>query len=234
MRVRAALENGAEKIDLFFMVGLPHQTYRDALKNVEFCETIYNAVGGDPRVTYFIAPMAPFLDPASTAFEYPERYGYRKLFENFEDYRQALLQPSWKYTLNYETDAMTRDDIVRATYDSARMLNAFKFRHHLIDEEVYRQVDQRITEAVGYLQAVDQILQGPLEQRQVLLGDLRDRIASANGAEICGDRELRWKVRHNYAGPLSLLWVGFTLLAGEIWREAQLTGRRLLNAEERP
>lgn len=187
-----------------------------------------------PRATYFIAPLAPFMDPASTAFEYPERYGYRKLFENFEDYRQALLQPSWKYTLNYETDAMTRDDIVRATYDSARMLNAFKFRHHLIDEEVYRQVDQRITEAVDYLQAVDQILQGPLEQRQVLLGDLRDRIASANGAEICGDRGLRWKVRHNYAGPLSLLWVGFTLMAGEIWREAQLTGRRLLNAEERP
>ncbi len=231
--LRAALENGAKKIDLFFMVGLPHQTYQDALKNVEFCETLYNAVGGDPRVTYFIAPLAPFLDPASTAFEYPERYGYHKLFERFEDYRQALLEPSWKYTLNYETDAMTRNDIVRATYDSARMLNVFKFRHHLIDGAVYWDVDEKITEAVAYLQAVDQILQGPLEQRQVLLGDLRDRTLSANGAEICGDRELRWKVRHNYAGPLSLLWVGFTLLAGEIWREAQLTGHRLLNVEER-
>lgn len=224
--LQAALTHGCKKIDLFFMVGLPHQTYDDAMANVAFCEEIDQALGHDGRISYFIAPLAPFLDPGSAAFEEPERFGYRKLFTTFEAYRQALLEPSWKYTLNYETDAMTRDQIVQATYDSARQLNAFKFRCGLISASIYQGVDTKIDQAVQYMLAIDAIKKAPKEEQPGLLAAIKERIDAANAAEICGAQELRWQVRRNYAGPWSLLWAGFTLLVEELVRDGHHLGQR--------
>lgn len=59
------------------MVGIPDQDYASALKNVDFCEEIHQACNQDRRLSYFIAPLAPFLDPASPAFENPDLYGYK-------------------------------------------------------------------------------------------------------------------------------------------------------------
>ncbi len=230
--LHAALTHGCKKIDLFFMVGLPHQTYDDAMANVAFCEEIYQTLDHDARISYFIAPLAPFLDPGSAAFEEPERYGYRKLFTTIEAYRQALLEPSWKYTLNYETDAMTRDQIVQATYDSARQLNAFKFRCGLISASVYQGVDTKIDQAVQYMLAVDAIKKAPQEEQPRLLAAIKERIDAANAAEICGAQELRWQVRRNYAGPWSLLWVGFTLLVEELVRDGHHLGQSRGHREE--
>lgn len=217
--LQAALHHGCKKIDLFFMVGLPHQTYDDAMANVAFCEELYEALGHDTRVSYFLAPLAPFLDPASAAYENPERYGYHKLFSRVEEYRQALLEPSWKYTLNYETDGMTRDNIVQATYDSARRLNAFKWHSHLISDHDYYTVNSRIDLALQYVQAVDDIKAAPLKQQPELLATLKERIDAANAEEICGSHELRWNVRRNYAGVASLLWAGLTLFIEEFIRD---------------
>jgi hypothetical protein len=49
----------------------------------------------------------PFLDPGSRAFENPG-FGYRKRLTTVEEHRWALLEPSWKQLLSYETDAYDR------------------------------------------------------------------------------------------------------------------------------
>ena len=77
--VRSALDHGCRKLDIFFMVGLPHQTYESAMRNIDFCEEIHRACDYDKRLCYFVAPLAPFLDPASRAFEHPEQFGLKRL-----------------------------------------------------------------------------------------------------------------------------------------------------------
>ena len=108
--VSSASSHGCAKLDLFFMVGIPHQTYEDAMATVPYCESLIRRFGADPRLQFFVSPMGPFLDPGCGAFEDP-KYGYRHFYRTLEEHRQALLQPTWKSILSYETDAMRRDEI---------------------------------------------------------------------------------------------------------------------------
>jgi len=211
-----ALKHSCRKIDLFFMVGLPHQSYESALNNVDFCEEIHRQCGNDKRLSYFVAPLAPFLDPASRAFEHPDEYGYHKLCNSLEDHRRFLTEPSWKYTLSFETELLSRDDIVQATYESARRLNEFKHRNGLIDEQGYRKVDRSIDQALAYMKAVDEIKAQPVDQQQQLLVALQDNKAITGGYEICGENELRWEVHQNFASFFTLLHLGVELLTMEL------------------
>ena len=142
--VRKALENGVGRIDIFFMVGLPGQSYDDAVNFDTFCRELLQRFDGDRRLEFFVAPLAPFLDPGSEAFENAEKHGYKVRFRTLEDHRNALRSPSWKEMLNYETDAMTRDQIVAATYESMRRLTRLKHEWNLIDEEKFVASERKI------------------------------------------------------------------------------------------
>ena len=126
-----ALELGCKRLDLFFMIGLPKQTPESVRETLRYCETLLARFGQEHRVHPFISPLAPFLDPGSRAFEDPARYGYHLFHRTLEEHRQALLAPSWKYTLNYETDWMTRDELVESTYEAASELNRLKAEYGL-------------------------------------------------------------------------------------------------------
>jgi hypothetical protein len=72
-----------------------------------------------------------------------------------EEHRQALLLPSWKDVLNYETEWMTREDIVLSSYEASLELNRIKARHGLMSlEEIARQ-EARTTRAVELLEELD-------------------------------------------------------------------------------
>lgn len=112
--IEDALELGCKRVDLFFMIGLPRQTPHSVQQTLEYCETLLKEYtkNGSTRVHPYISPLAPFLDPGSRAFENPEKYGYKLFYKTLEEHRQALLTPSWKYMLNYETKWMSRDELV--------------------------------------------------------------------------------------------------------------------------
>ncbi len=103
--IEDALELGCRRVDLFFMIGLPRQTPQSVQETIEYCETLLKEYtkNGSGRVHPYISPLAPFLDPGSRAFENPQKYGYRLFYKTLEEHRQALLAPSWKYMLNYDT-----------------------------------------------------------------------------------------------------------------------------------
>jgi B12-binding domain/radical SAM domain protein len=206
-----ALKHGCKKIDLFFMVGIPGQTYESALENIEFCETIHLACQKDPRIFYFVAPLAPFLDPASPAFENPDLFGYKKFCHTLEDHRKAITQPSWKLMLSYETKEMTRDDIVRATYDAAKLLNDFKLKYYLIDEVGYFDIEEKINKSIAYIERIDQVLALPSDLQAGELLKIKKEIQELNRYSICGKNELKWEVKKNYADILSLALVGLEL-----------------------
>lgn len=206
--VKAALAHGCRKLDLFFMVGLPHQTPESALRNIEFCEEIHRVCDGDGRIFYFVAPLAPFLDPGSRAFENPEAFGYRRLATTLEEHLRQMEAPSWEFLLNYETEAMSREQIVKTTYASLARMNDFKLRHGLIDTEMHRRIAREIDEALEWLRRVRQAVR---EGREVH-GAAADSQQSAARTHA----ELRWRVKNRYAGLASLAGMGLRFVGEEL------------------
>jgi B12-binding domain/radical SAM domain protein len=184
--IDAALARGCRRVDVFFMVGLPHQRYRDALTIPDYCERLI-ARSPAGRVRPFVAPLGPFLDPGSRAFEQPS-FGYRRLCTTLDDHRRAFLHDRWDQILSYETDAMSRREIAAATYDVAAALNAIKRRHGLIDETTYAGVESRLSAARALLE----------RDAEVSSAAGHAALELANHGTMFGDDELKWPVRHHF------------------------------------
>jgi hypothetical protein len=211
-----ALIQSCAKIDLFFMTGIPNQDYESAMRNVDFCEFIHKECGNDTRISYFVAPLSPFLDPGSPAFENPDKYGYKKFCYKLEDFREAMKQPSWKNMLSYETNKMTRAGIVQATYDSALKLNEFKWKQNIITKEVYDEVKLKIEKSVEFLDRLDEIALLPTAELTKELEIVKAEVDKVNRHSICGKNELKWEVKKLFADFPSLTYIGFELLVKDM------------------
>jgi len=189
--ISAALKYGCEKFDIFFMIGVPRQTAYSVMETIDYCERLMQRY--DRRLNAFISPLAPFVDPGSIAYEESEKIGYRIFYRTLEEYRTALLAPSWKHTLSYETRWMTRDEIASSTYEAALRLNRLKRKYGRISEEVFQDVEGRITTAVALLIEIDAIMQkvpAP-KQREALLA-LKKDIDRVNESTLCHAEEIKW------------------------------------------
>jgi len=153
-----ALDVGCRRLDVFFMIGLSRQTPQSVMDTIDYCEHLFKKFRGDKRLSLFISPLAPFLDPGSLGFEHPERYGYHILFRKLEEHRQALVSPSWKYSLNYETDWMTRQQIVDTSYEAILRLNQLKVKYGIIPEKLARISEQRLRAAWDMAHRLDDLL----------------------------------------------------------------------------
>jgi B12-binding domain/radical SAM domain protein len=225
--LREALENGAGRVDLFFMVGLPGQSYDDAVGCVDFCRSLLERFGGDRRLAFFVAPLAPFLDPGSAAFEDPARHGYRLRFRTLEEHRAAMAAPSWKEMLNYETEWMTRDETVAATYEALRRLIRLKAQWGHIDEETGAAAVATIDASERAVASIDEALALPAgPERDAALEEARRRAAPPAKAVRFQKRSLVWPIPDaRRFGPLPSL----AAIAGELAaREARLLLTRRL------
>ncbi len=196
--IQGALDAGCQRFDVFFMTGLKEQTYQSVMDTVEYSHHLLRrfAAAGAKRVIPFISPMAPFLDPGSQAFENPEKHGYRLFCRTLEEHRQALLAPSWKYVMNYETVWMSRDEIVASTYEAGRRMNLIKGEMGAIDPSQAAATDQRIAQATRLMNEIDQIVlhvSDPSE-RQRKLAELKQHMDNANLSTVCDKRELELPV----------------------------------------
>ncbi len=199
--VESLLISGCRRIDLFFMIGLPHQNYESVIETVRYCEALIRKFNGRGRVLPMISPLAPFIDPGSSIFENPERHGYKLFYRTLADHRKAMLMPSWKLTLNYETQWMTRDDIVRATYDSALALLDVKEKYNIIKKERAEALRDHIIRARAVMNRIDR---SGLEDQ-----DLREEVQRLNGLEsLCDKHELDWPIK----GMRLRLWKVIRLL----------------------
>ena len=194
-----AIDLGSKRIDLFFMIGLPKQTYSSVMETVDYCRSLLERFRSYGKLIPFISPLAPFLDPGSTVFEAPEKFGYRLLYHTVEEHRQALMAPSWKYILNYETEWMSRDEIVASTYEAGRRLNRLKAEFGLIDGKTAESVDNRIEGAVQMMKEIDRIMALPDEKARELALDpnLNGRLSlhAYSMSTICEKKELEWPTR---------------------------------------
>ncbi len=205
--IRFALDHGCSKFDVFFMIGLPQQTPASVMETIDYCEYLIKTFGR--RLNPFISPLAPFLDPGSIAFEKADEVGYHVTCKTLEDYRKALLAPSWKYTLSYETRWMTRDDLVESSYEAGLRLNRLKERYGLLDKGTAGRTEKRILLAREMIRKVDEIilLDEPERSRQLLaLKGTFDRVSMST---VCDKEEIKWPVfrwRLNFPNILRALF----------------------------
>ncbi len=191
--MRYALEAGVQRLDVFFMIGLPEQDYQSVMDTVDYCQYLMGDLDTGPRhrLLPFISPLAPFLDPGSPVFEKPERYGYRFFARTLEEHRQALVQPSWKYVLNYETRWMNRDHIVASTYEAGLRLNRLKAQYGVIDTAQAARTEERILKARRLIEQVDDIVSiQDSARRAKLLRAIKPQVDDANLSTVCDKAEL--------------------------------------------
>lgn len=178
-----ALRLRPTRIDVFFMIGLPRQTYKSVMDTISYCERLFQM--SDRRLSCFISPMGPFLDPGSRVFEEPAKFGYRVFARTLEEHRRLLVEPSWERILSYETEWMTRTELVDATYDAGERLNRFKLQ--------YGRISKRRAEAVAARIRSARELRARLARRA---GDgdreLQGEIEKFSQSTVCDKRELFW------------------------------------------
>jgi hypothetical protein len=213
-----ALDVGARRLDVFFMVGLPFQTTASVLETVEYCGSLLRRFDGDGRLVPFISPLAPFLDPGSRAFEEPFRHGYHLFARTLSQHRERLTAPSWKYVLNYETRWLSRDDLVSVTYAAGRRMNQLKAEHGLVPAELAAATDRRIERAVELMAEIDRIVAGadsPDRHRE--LTRLKPHVDQVNMSTVCDKRELTLRVdgpKLRYASLAHMLAADVTRAVG--------------------
>ncbi|MEM0448831.1 MAG: TIGR04190 family B12-binding domain/radical SAM domain protein [Methanomassiliicoccales archaeon] len=192
--VQLALENGCERFDIFFMIGLPQQNRDSALDSARYAKRLHEITSHDMRLLVFESPLAPFLDPGSYAFEHPDEVGYRLFARTLEEHRMRLASPSWKHVLSYETVWMTRDEIVETSYDAADALNLARHECGLIDKEELKCRMERTDQARQMMRDIDRALSSGDESfRAKMLEELRERGRELMESTICRKRDLEWQ-----------------------------------------
>ena len=189
--IKEAVRLRCSRIDIFFMIGLPAQTTASVRDTVEYCGRLFQL--GDKRLSCFISPMGPFIDPGSRGFEEPDRFGYRLFARTLEQHRQLLIQPTWEHILNYETRWMTRRELVDATYDAAERLNELKVEHGRLSKRRGRGVAKGIAAARTLRARLDTgIARG---DSGAAVGALKGEISRFSISTVCDKRELFWPRR---------------------------------------
>jgi B12-binding domain/radical SAM domain protein len=109
------------KLDLFFYIGIPGQTERSARQTTDYALSLldrFSAGRREKHLDVYVSALAPFIDPGSLAFTYPEKYGYRLRARTLADHRALMRQPEWWDTLNYESEAITRFQLAQAALEA--------------------------------------------------------------------------------------------------------------------
>jgi B12-binding domain/radical SAM domain protein len=187
--IEMILKLGCHKFDLFFMIGIPGQDTKSVMETVDYIDHLLDKFDKSKKLFPYISPLAPFLDPGSTVFENPEKYGYKLFYHTLEEHRKALMAPSWKQMLNYETSWMSKDQIVESTYQSALKLNQIKYKYGLIKEKKSQEIEKRIQQAQNIIRAID---------KQIEMGVSTVDCSNAGSlriSTICDKEELKWPVR---------------------------------------
>ena len=191
--IKYALGKGAVRFDLYFMTGLPGQDKQSVLDTVDFCQDIYQHLNWDPRFMPFISPMAPFMDPGSRAFAQPHKFGYSLTRTTLAQHVEAITQPSWKYILNYRSQAISNDDLVQSTYQAALGLNLLKGRAGSISSHVMEENERRIEKAMEVMGQIDAAMgMEDEEAREVCLDKLKQASDSYSMSTVCEKKELEF------------------------------------------
>ncbi len=194
--IHGLVEAGANRVDVFYMIGLPKQDRQSVLDTVKYSEKLLKDHSKTGKVSPFIAPLAPFIDPGSIAFNHPEKVGYKIFTRTLKEHRDQLLQPTWKHVLNYETKWLDRDGIVDVTYESGLKMSEAKLEAGLITTESADAVKERTKIAKKIIQTMDEAIKtNTVKEAKTRI---KDDLVSISESSTMDKRELDWSSKSFY------------------------------------
>lgn len=178
--IAKALDYGIYQIDIWYFVGMPKQDKQSVEDTLDYCDRLLKRFEGQ-RIYPYICPMIPFLDPGSTFFEQPERHGYRLFYRTVEEHRQGMTRASVINRINYETNWLSRADLVHVGFGAVRRLAELKTKYGIYPRGVGNSVCRRIDDALTFTDVVHEIDCLPDPQvRQRELACIGDEILRRN------------------------------------------------------
>ncbi len=184
--IETALACGIHQIDIWYFVGMPQQDADSVMQTVDYCQRLLTRFSGQ-RVNPMVCPMIPFLDPASTFFESPERHGYRVFHRTLDQHRRAMGRASILHRINYETQHLTRRDLVHVGFGAVRRLMQAKADARIFPRSWVDAYVAKIDDALAFIDVVheaDSIVEPA--QRARALGELGEGILERNEMVLFG------------------------------------------------
>jgi clorobiocin biosynthesis protein CloN6 len=179
-----ALIDKVYSFEIYFMIGLPKQTPENVLENVKYCEHLLTKYKGK-RVVPFVCPMLPFLDPGSEIFDNPEKHGYRLFHRTLEEHRSALGQLNWRDRLNYETEWMTRDELVEVSYKAVRRLTLAKVEVGKLPKGIAQEMVELIDQTHALLKEIERVQALPDgREKEVAQIPIREEVRKYNAGQF--------------------------------------------------
>jgi clorobiocin biosynthesis protein CloN6 len=184
--IEKALNHGIYKVDVWYFVGMPEQDEKSVMETVDYCRHLLHLFKGN-AVNPMICPMIPFLDPGSSFFEDPEKYGYRLYHKTLEEHRFAMTRASIINRINYETKMLTREDLVRVGYKAVRRLMEEKAAVGLLPDSWVNKYIGKIDDALEFIPIVHEAdCISDEKDRQRELERLGDEILLRNNSILFG------------------------------------------------
>lgn len=175
-----ALIEEVYSFEVYYMIGIPKQTKDSIKETLVFCNHLLEKYKGK-RVTPYICPMLPFLDRDSIFYDHPEQFGYKIFHRSLEDYANALLSMNWTNRLNYETDCLSREELVAVTYETIRAFTLQKGEYGYLPKGICRMIVKRIDDTVALLHEITEYEAMQDSEEKIEIGKLiRKKIAVYN------------------------------------------------------
>jgi len=178
--IEKALDYGIYGIDIWYFIGMPQQDEKSVFETVDYCKKLLKLFKRK-RVTPLLCPMIPFLDPASTFFEFPQDHGYRVFCKTVEEHRQTMERASLINRINYETNWLSRVDLVDIGYKAVQRLTEIKAELGILPSSIATSIINKIDDALEFIHIVHDIdcISDPI-QRAKELDSIGDEIKKRN------------------------------------------------------
>jgi clorobiocin/coumermycin A biosynthesis protein CloN6/CouN6 len=175
-----AFDYGIFQVDIWYFVGMPEQDARSVQGSVDYSIHLLKKFKGK-NINPMICPMIPFLDPASTFFEFPEEHGYRVFYRTAEQHRRGMERASIINRTNYETRWLSRSDLVHVGYRAVRDLMVAKQELGFLPRSMVLDYNRRIDDALAFIDIVQRAddIADPAS-RAAALAELGDDIQRRN------------------------------------------------------
>lgn len=171
----------------FFSAGLAGETPESVRETLELAEKLASSEqimlarsnswglgSGIPLGGPIIGPIV--LDPGSQAFDNPEKYGYKLLYKDLEEYISGLSGPSWHQWINYETSLMTKKDIIGLILQSMAFSIDAREEYGFCSHAQAGMERLKLKADIMALNEIDRIMSLPEEEREKSLRSLKEKI----------------------------------------------------------
>lgn len=184
--IERALDIGIHQVDVWYFIGMPQQGPESVRGSIGYCRRLLEKFKGR-NVNPMICPMIPFLDPASTFFEFPDEHGYRIFHRSVEEHRRGMERASVLNRINYETRWLSRKDFIEVGFRAVRELMEIKAEVGMLPQFCVRDYNAKIDDALQFIPVVHEAdcLADPRERAREL-DRLGDEILQRNNLLLFG------------------------------------------------